>query len=101
MIFKKPEPSTNGDNARPQPQRQPRLQAAIHEVDTAIQALLKVTQIFSTIAFDAQKIADGLQHTRDSWVKTLGEAGGEIEQEPIEEHIRDFIPKAIQREPQQ
>jgi hypothetical protein len=96
MIFKKPEaaPIDNG-NGKP---LKSKWQYVIDHMDAAHKHMGEAMNALSLINFDLQKGADFIARYRESLIKTIHEAGGEIEQSSVEEAIRDYVPKAIQRE---
>jgi hypothetical protein len=96
MIFKKPDGQvpTSGDNGKPKS----KWQVVIDHMDAAHKHMGEAMNALSMINFDLQKGADFIARYRESLVKTIQEAGGEIEQGSVEEAIRDYVPKAIQRE---
>ena len=91
------------DNGKPQRQQaqRSRLQLQNQYLTTAINALTSWMDVNSKLNFDMQHVVDALSHTVREQTAALEEAGGEADRESVEEQIKDFLPRVLQREPQQ
>jgi hypothetical protein len=100
MLFKKPEPTpNNGDPGNGKPtERKSTWQLMLDHLNAAEHHLQQFQNLLSVTGFDFQKPLDFIALRRDSLIKAFEEAGGQIEQGSVEEQIRDYIPKALQRD---
>ena len=73
-------------------QHKPRMQIVIEHLDLAYEHANQAIQILATMSFELQKGADFFAAHRDAMLKTLEEAGGDIDF-AIEAKIKEFIPK--------
>ena len=82
----------NANAAVAQPaETKPKMMIAIEHLDRANDHMNKSMAILSSVIFDLQKGADFIAQYRDSLVKTVEQAGGDVTAS-IEAQIRQFIP---------
>lgn len=97
-IFTKPvkEPQMPDNN---QPVRSKMLSALDH-LNASHHHLSEAMNLFSMINFDLQKGADYIARYRDMLVNAVEASGGKVEAESVEEQIKEFLPKHLQRAPE-
>jgi hypothetical protein len=92
-VFANEQPTEPVPTARPVENKKPRMAIAIEHLDHAHGHINRAMQVLSSIILDLQRGADFIGGYRDSLIKTVDDAGGDVEA-AIESQIREFIPKS-------
>lgn len=93
-IFGAPKMTT----ANPPAEQKSRWQLVIDHLNASHRHLSDAMNLLSQINFDLQKGADFISRYRDNLIGVIEANGGQIEQDSVEEQIKEFLPKALQRD---